>query len=327
MSVPESPFSSIPEALEELKAGRFIILVDDEDRENEGDLVCAAELVTPEMINFMIRQAAGKLCLSLTAETCERLHLYPQVSENTATHGTAFTVSIDAGPELGVTSGVSAADRCRTIRRCLDTDAKPSDFRRPGHISPLKSKTGGVLVRAGHTEASIDLAQLAGLKPAGVIIEILNSKGEIAHLDDLVAFARQHGFKICTIANLVEYRLQRERSIMRIESIPLENRFGRWMLHAYTSVLDSEPHVALAMGAIGALCRRIDRRRSAGPRPRSLAVSDRRRLRIAPLRLRIAVGTGDAADRRRRRRRHRLSSPGRPRDRPDQQASRLSAPG
>ncbi len=251
MGIEESPFSTIPEALEELKAGRFIILVDDEDRENEGDLVCAAELVTPEMINFMIRQAAGKLCLSLTAETCERLHLYPQVNENTATHGTAFTVSIDAGPEFGVTSGVSAADRCSTIRRCLDVNAKPSDLRRPGHISPLKGKTGGVLVRAGHTEASIDLAQLAGLNPAGVIIEILNSKGEIAHLDDLVAFARQHGFKICTIANLVEYRLQRERSIIRIESIPLDNKFGQWRLHAYSSVVDSEPHVALTMGNVG----------------------------------------------------------------------------
>ncbi|HKQ46934.1 MAG TPA: GTP cyclohydrolase II [Phycisphaerae bacterium] len=251
MTAGDSPFSSISEALAELKAGRFIVLVDDEDRENEGDLVCAAELVTPEMINFMIRQAAGKLCLSLTAETCERLHLYPQANENTATHGTAFTVSIDAGPELGVTSGVSAADRCRTIRRCLDADARPSDFRRPGHISPLKGKSGGVLVRAGHTEASIDLAQLAGLKPAGVIIEILNDRGEIAHLDDLIAFAKRHDFKICTIANLVEHRLQRERSIMRIESIPLENRFGRWTLHAYSSVLDSEPHVALTMGAIG----------------------------------------------------------------------------
>lgn len=247
----KSPFSSIPEALEELKAGRFIILVDDEDRENEGDLVCAAELVSPEMINFMIRQAAGKLCLSLTAETCERLHLYPQVNENTATHGTAFTVSIDAGPEFGVTSGVSAADRCRTIRRCLEVHAKPNDLRRPGHISPLKGKTGGVLVRAGHTEASIDLAQLAGLKPAGVIIEILNGKGEIAHLDDLVAFSKLHGFKICTIANLVEYRLQRERSIMRIESIPLDNEFGHWTLHAYTSVVDSEPHVALTQGGVG----------------------------------------------------------------------------
>lgn len=247
-------FCTIPEALEEIKAGRFIILVDDEDRENEGDLVCAAGLVTPEMINFMIRKAAGKLCLTLTAETCERLHLYPQTNENTASHGTAFTISVDAAPEFGVTSGVSAADRCTTIRQCIAQDAKAADFRRPGHISPLKAKPGGVLVRAGHTEASIDLAQLAGLTPAGVIIEILKENGEIARLDDLVEFGKKHQLKICTIASLVEYRLQRERSIMRIESIPLDNEHGHWTLHAFESVLESEPHVALCMGgAVGGI--------------------------------------------------------------------------
>jgi 3,4-dihydroxy 2-butanone 4-phosphate synthase/GTP cyclohydrolase II len=251
MSADDHIFASVPEALEELKAGRFIVLVDDEDRENEGDLVCSAQLATPEMINFMIRQAAGKLCLALTTETCERLHLYPQVSENTAAHGTAFTVSIDAGPEFGVSSGVSAADRCRTIHRCLDADAKPGDLRRPGHISPLKAKTGGVLVRAGHTEASVDLAQLAGLKPAGLIIEILTESGEIARLPQLRKFAEKHDLKICTIASLIEYRLQRERSILRVESIPLQNKYGTWTLHAFESVLDSEPHVALCMGNVG----------------------------------------------------------------------------
>jgi 3,4-dihydroxy 2-butanone 4-phosphate synthase/GTP cyclohydrolase II len=251
MSMTDHSFATIPEAMEELKAGRFIVLVDDEDRENEGDLVCSAQLATPDMINFMIRQAAGKLCLALTADTCERLHLYPQVSENTATHGTAFTVSIDAAPEFGVSSGVSAADRCRTIHRCLESDAKPSDLRRPGHISPLKAKTGGVLVRAGHTEASVDLAQLAGLKPAGLIIEILTESGEIARLPELRTFAGKHELKICTIASLIEYRLQRERSILRIESIPLQNKYGTWTLHAFESVLDSEPHVALCMGDIG----------------------------------------------------------------------------
>ena len=249
-----STFCSIQDAIQEIKSGRFVILVDDEDRENEGDLVCAAELVTPEMINFMIRQAAGKLCLALSATTCERLHLYPQAAENTASHGTAFTVSIDADPKFGVTSGVSARDRCTTIQRCLADDAAPHDFRRPGHISPLKAKPGGVLVRAGHTEASVDLAQLAGLKPAGVIIEILKDTGEIARLPDLMEFAARHTLKVCTIAALVEYRLQRERSVIRIESIPLENRFGRWILHAFASVTDSEPHVALCMGdAIGRL--------------------------------------------------------------------------
>jgi 3,4-dihydroxy 2-butanone 4-phosphate synthase/GTP cyclohydrolase II len=249
----ESVFCSIPQALAELSAGRFIVLVDDEDRENEGDLVCAAGLATPDMINFMIRQAAGKLCLALAAPICERLHLYPQAGENTAAHGTAFTVSIDAGPQFGVTSGVSAADRCRTIQRCLADDAAPADFRRPGHISPLKGRPGGVLVRAGHTEASIDLAQLAGLKPAGLIIEILNEKGEIARLDDLLAFARRHDLKVCTIARLIEYRLQRERSVMRVESVPLENGWGKWMLHGYQSVLDNEPHLALCMGDLGRL--------------------------------------------------------------------------
>jgi 3,4-dihydroxy 2-butanone 4-phosphate synthase / GTP cyclohydrolase II len=253
MTEDEGLFCSIPDALAELKAGRFIILVDDADRENEGDLVCSAELVTPQMINFMIRQAAGKLCLTLPASVCEKLNLYPQANENTAPHGTAFTVSIDAGPEFGVGTGVSAADRCRTIHRCMVDDAKPSDFRRPGHISPLNGKTGGVLIRAGHTEASIDLARLANLKPAGVLIEILKDNGEIARLDDLTVFARTHNLKICTIAKLIEYRLQRERSVMRIESIPMQNPWGKWVLHAYQSVLDVEPHIALCMGDLGAL--------------------------------------------------------------------------
>ncbi len=253
MGADDLVFSPIPEALAELRAGRFVILVDDQDRENEGDLICAAQRVTPRMINFMIRQAAGKLCLALGTETCEKLHLYPQAAENTAAHGTAFTVSIDAGPEFGVTTGVSAADRCATIHRCLDEDAKPSDLRRPGHISPLKGRNGGVLVRAGHTEASLDLARLAGLKSASVIIEILKENGEIARLDDLAKFAKKHDLKICTIEKLVEYRLQRERSVVRIESVRLENRWGKWMLHGYKSVLDAEPHVALCLGDVGRL--------------------------------------------------------------------------
>jgi len=245
--------SPISEIIDDLKAGRMVILVDDEDRENEGDLVCAAELVTPEMINFMIRKAAGKLCLSLTTEACQKLHLYPQAAENTAEHGTAFTVSIDATREHGITTGVSASDRCRTIRCCIADDAAPSDFHRPGHISPLAGRPGGVLVRSGHTEASIDLARLAGLKSAGVIIEILKESGEVARLKDLVAFAKRHDLKICTIAALVEYRLQRERSVIRIESIPLQNRWGAWTLSAYQSITDAEPHIALSMGEVGRL--------------------------------------------------------------------------
>lgn len=230
----------------------MIILVDDEDRENEGDLVCAAQQATPEIVNFMIRRAAGKLCLALAPEICDRLNLYPQTPENTAQHGTAFTVSIDAGPHLGVTSGVSAADRCRTILHCLDSDARPSDFRRPGHISPLRAREGGVLVRAGHTEASVDLARLAGLKPAGLIIEILREDGEIARLPDLFAFAQRHEMKICTIAALIEHRMQREHLVQRLQSVPLKNEFGDWTLIAYGTMVDHEPHLALCLGGVGA---------------------------------------------------------------------------
>ncbi len=251
MSQTQSPFSPVPEIAAELKAGRFVILVDDEHRENEGDLVCVAKLATPEMINFMIREAAGKLCLSLDAETCERLHLYPMTNENTAEHGTAFTVSIDAAPVFGVTTGVSAADRVRTVQRCLAEDAVPSDLRRPGHVSPLKADPGGVLVRAGHTEASVDLARIAGHKQAALIIEILDEDGEVARLDGLVRFADKHGLKIGTIESLIEYRLQRERSVLRVESIPLSNHWGDWTLHAYKSALDTEPHLALCMGDLG----------------------------------------------------------------------------
>ncbi len=251
MSQTQPPFSPVPEIVAELKAGRFVILVDDEHRENEGDLVCVAKLATPEMINFMIREAAGKLCLSLDTETCERLHLYPMTNENTAEHGTAFTVSIDAAPVFGVTTGVSAADRVRTIQRCLTDDAVPSDLRRPGHVSPLKADPGGVLVRAGHTEASVDLARIAGHKQAALIIEVLEEDGEVACLDGLVRFADKHGLKIGTIESLIEYRLQRERSVLRVESIPLSNRWGDWTLHAYKSALDPEPHLALSMGDLG----------------------------------------------------------------------------
>lgn len=251
MSQMQSPFSPVSEIIADLKAGRFVILVDDEHRENEGDLVCAAECATPDMVNFMIREAAGKLCLTLQAERCERLHLHPMTNVNTAEHGTAFTVSVDAAQVFGVSTGVSAADRVRTIQRCLAEDALPSDLRRPGHVSPLKADPGGVLVRAGHTEASVDLARFAGHKPAGLIIEILDETGEVARLDGLVRFARKHGLKIGTIESLIEYRLQREQSVLRVESIPLSNRWGDWILHAYKSALDVEPHLALCMGDLG----------------------------------------------------------------------------
>jgi len=247
----ETPFSPISEVLDELRAGRMIVLVDDEDRENEGDLVCAAECATPEMINFMIRQAAGELCLSLPPEVCDRLNLYPQTPENTAPHGTAFTVSIDAGSHLGVGSGVSAADRCRTILHCLDDQASPTDFRRPGHVSPLRARAGGVLVRAGHTEASVDLSRLAGLKPAGLIIEILRADGEVARLPDLIIFARTHGLKVATIASLIEYRMQREHLVKRVQQVPLRNEFGTWNLVAFEAPAEGEAPLALCFGGVG----------------------------------------------------------------------------
>jgi len=248
-----SPFCAIDDALAELRQGNFVILVDDERRENEGDLVCAAEKITPAKINFMIRTAAGKLCLALTPETCNRLHLYQQAVENTAAHRTAFTVSIDAAEKFGVGTGVSASDRCTTILRCIADDAQPADFRRPGHISPLKAAAGGVLARSGHTEASVDLARLAGMKPAAVIIEILNDDGSVARLPDLIEFAKRHGLKLCTIASLIEYRQQRETLIERVETVRLPTRFGEFTLVEYRSLIDPDPHLALCCGGVGDL--------------------------------------------------------------------------
>ncbi len=247
------PFASIPEILDELRAGRIIVLVDDEDRENEGDLVVAAEKVTPEAVNFMLKYGRGVLCLALSPELCVRLNLQPQVSDNAAPMGTAFTVTIDADRRYGVTTGVSAADRATTIQVCTRDDAVPSDLTRPGHISPLRARPGGVLVRAGQTEGSTDLARLAGLKSAAAIIEVMNEDGTMARVPELVEFCRRHELRMCTVAALVEYRLQRERLIERIEQIDMPTRFGPFQLIAYSSVVDREPHLALCAGGIGGL--------------------------------------------------------------------------
>src|SRR6266567_1649064 len=195
------PFSPIPEILEELKAGKPIVLVDDEDRENEGDIVYPAEKVTPEAINFMVKQARGVVCLALTAERCDKLHLHAQVERNTAQLGTAFTVTIDAHPRFGVTTGVSARDRATTVQVSIAEDAQPQDLLRPGHINPLRAREGGVLVRAGQTEGSVDLARLAALKPAAVICEIMRDDGEMARRPELEIFCQTHDLKICTIAD------------------------------------------------------------------------------------------------------------------------------
>jgi 3,4-dihydroxy 2-butanone 4-phosphate synthase/GTP cyclohydrolase II len=244
-------FSSIPEVLENLRQGSMIVLIDAEDRENEGDLVCAAEKATPEIINFMARFGRGLICLPLTADRCDALGLYPQTLENTARLGTAFTVSIDAAE--GITTGISAADRAHTIQVAIADGTLPRDLARPGHVFPLRSRAGGVLVRAGQTEGGIDLARLAGLKPAAVICEVMNEDGSMARVPELLAFCRQHGLKITSIAKLVEYRLQRESQIKRVECVNLPTDYGEFKLIAYESVTSAEPHLALCKGSVGDL--------------------------------------------------------------------------
>jgi 3,4-dihydroxy 2-butanone 4-phosphate synthase / GTP cyclohydrolase II len=244
-------FVPIPEILEELKQGRMIVLVDDEDRENEGDLVLPAEKITPDAINFMLKNARGVICVALTGEQCDKLHLHPQVERNTAQLGTAFTVTIDGHPKFGVTTGVSARDRARTIELAIAEDAQPQDLLRPGHINPLRARDGGVLVRAGQTEGSVDLAQLAGMKPAAVICEIMRDDGEMARRPELEAFCAEHGLKMCTIADLISYRLKREQFVRRIQSITLPTRWGVFDLHAYQSMVDPQPHLALCKGGVG----------------------------------------------------------------------------
>ncbi len=251
---PEAMFSPIPEILEDIRNGRIVILVDDEGRENEGDMVLAAEFVTPEMINFMTRVGGGYLCLSLTPEDCERLELHPQSAVNTSVRGTPFTVSIDGHPDHGVGTGISAPDRVKTIQLAIDPSTGPGDFVRPGHINPLRCRAGGVLERIGQTEGSVDLARLAGCRPAALIIEVVRPDGEMARRDDLVEICREHGLKMCSVEQLVEYRLQRECLVRRIEPVegtPLRTDLGEFTLFALQSAVDPLPHLVLTVGGIG----------------------------------------------------------------------------
>jgi 3,4-dihydroxy 2-butanone 4-phosphate synthase/GTP cyclohydrolase II len=243
--------SEISEILKDLRKGKLIVLVDDEDRENEGDLVCAAEKVTPEIINFMAKFGRGLICLPLTAERCDQLNLYPQTVENTARLQTAFTVSIDAAE--GITTGISAADRSKTIQTAISDKAKGRDLVRPGHIFPLRSREGGVLIRAGQTEGAIDLMNQAGLKPAAVICEIMNDDGTMARVPQLLEFCEKHKLKITSIAKLIEYRLQREKQIDRLECVNLPTDYGEFRLIAYQSITSVEPHLAICKGDIGTL--------------------------------------------------------------------------
>jgi 3,4-dihydroxy 2-butanone 4-phosphate synthase/GTP cyclohydrolase II len=240
--------SPIQDIIADIRAGKLVILVDDEERENEGDLVLAAEFVSPEAINFMARYGRGLVCLTLTEDRCAQLNLPPMVANNRAPHRTAFTVSIEAAE--GVTTGISAGDRAQTVRAATRADASPRDIVQPGHIFPLMAQAGGVLVRAGHTEAGCDLTALAGLMPAAVICEILKDDGEMARMPDLVAFAREHQLKVGTIADLIHYRSRTEKLVTRVYDREIETFHGPFHLIAYTDKISAETHFALVRGQV-----------------------------------------------------------------------------
>ena len=241
----------IPEILEDLRAGRVIVLVDDEDRENEGDLVVAAQHATPEVVNFMLREGRGLMCVALAPEICDRLELGVQGRTNTSLRSTAYTVTVDAAERFGVTTGVSAADRSRTIRVLIDEATRPEDLAKPGHLQPLRARVGGCLVRAGQTEGSVDLCTLARLRPGAAIIEVMRPDGEMARRPELEELCAKHNLKMCSVADLVQYRLEREKLVERIAVSELENDLGKFRLIAYESQVDPFPHVALVCGDLG----------------------------------------------------------------------------
>lgn len=240
------PLAKIEDAVADIRNGRMIIIVDDEDRENEGDLAFAAEKTTPEMINFMAVHGRGLICLPMTEERCDELHLPQQTSENTSSMGTAFTISIEA--REGVTTGISAADRAKTILTAVDANTKPGDLARPGHIFPLRAKRGGVLVRPGQTEASVDLARIAGLRPSAVICEIMNDDGSMARMPELEVFARKHGLNIISVADLVRYRIEKETLVRRVFECDLPTVHGTFRSIVFENEMNGETHIALTMG-------------------------------------------------------------------------------
>ncbi len=250
-SEPLQQFDRVEDAIEAIRNGEMVIVADDEDRENEGDLVCAADKVTPELINFMAEKGRGLICLALSPELCDKLQLHQMTFQNTEMLNTAFTVSIDAHQKYGVTTGISASDRATTIKVAVAPDAVPADLRRPGHIFPLRARPGGVLERVGQTEASVDLAKMAGLTPAGVICEILNPDGTMARRNDLFVFAKAHNLKFITVAQIIAYRLRTERTVVRDAEATLPTRFGDFNVFAYTNLLDQTEHLALVKGNLG----------------------------------------------------------------------------
>src|SRR5687767_8765619 len=245
------PFASVEKAIEDIKAGKFVIVADDEDRENEGDLICAAQLVTPEMVNFMIRRAGGLICVALTGERVDQLGLTPMSETNLDDYRTAYTVSIDASPRFGVTTGISAQDRATTIKVAVDPATVAGDLRHGGHVFPLRAREGGVLQRVGHTEAAVDLARLAGLNASGVICEILNDDGSSARRPELEKFAHEHELTFITVAQLVAHRLKNERLVHRVAEARLPTEHGAWQIVGYRNDVDNHEHVALVYGEIG----------------------------------------------------------------------------
>jgi 3,4-dihydroxy 2-butanone 4-phosphate synthase / GTP cyclohydrolase II len=255
-STDTSAFSTIEEILDELRNGRMVILTDDEDRENEGDFVLPAQFVTPESVAFMLSVARGYMCLSLTEADCDRLELAPQASINTSVRATPFTVAIDGHPKHGLTTGVSAQERAKTIQLAIDPNTTPEDFVRPGHINPLRSRDGGVLVRIGQTEGSLDLCRLAGLHPSAIIIEIMRDDGEMARVPDLVALCKEHNIKMCSVKQIIEHRLAQSSIIERIDPIAgtaIETPMGTFNLVAFRSMVDPMPHLALTVGDVGSV--------------------------------------------------------------------------
>src|SRR5215831_1500761 len=246
MSEGPPAFSSVEEAVEEIRQGRMIVLVDDEDRENEGDLALAAEKITPEAINFMAKYGRGLICLALTEHRCDELNLPLMSPINTSVHGTAFCEAIDA--KVGVTTGISVSDRAITVLTAIDPKTRPQDLARPGHMFPLRARNGGVLVRAGQTEASVDLARIAGLNPSGVICEVMSEDGTMSRVPQLSEFCREHGMKMLTVADLIRYRMQHERYVRRVAEAVLPTRYGEFKMIAYSSDVDHDQHVALVRG-------------------------------------------------------------------------------
>src|SRR6266705_2504616 len=249
MAEHRAPFATVEEAVEEIRQGKMIVLVDDEDRENEGDLTMAAEMVTPEAINFMAKFGRGLICLALTEHRCDELHLPLMSPNNTSAHGTAFCEAIDA--RYGTTTGISASDRAVTILTAIDPKTKPQDLARPGHIFPLRARHGGVLVRAGQTEASVDLARIAGLYPAGVICEVMNEDGTMARVPQLTRFAKRHAILMITVADLIKYRMRTESLVKRVAAAKMPTDLGDFVVHAFENQLDHQAHLALVRGEIG----------------------------------------------------------------------------